>query len=337
MRIGLAGAGRMGGVHGNTLRSLPAVTSVVVADPDTELARALAERLEIDHVASPEKLIDAGIDGLVIAAATDAHRDLIAAGVRAGVPVFCEKPAAPDAATTRAIIADVSGSGVPVYVGFQRRFDAGYRGARDAVASGALGWVHTVRACTLDPAPPTLAYLRASGGFFRDCSVHDFDAIRWVTGQEVVEVYARGAVRGEDFFHDVGDVDTVAALLELSDGTFAHVSATRYNAHGYDVRLEVLGSERSVSVGLDDHVPLASTETGVRFPSGEPHASFLKRFGAAYVAELEAFVGAIAGTASPQSMCTLDDALEATLIAEACERSRQDKRPILMDEMRAYR
>ena len=334
MRIGVAGAGRMGRLHTGTLSSLPLITSVVVADPNVGLAKALAERPRVEHVAAPDGLFSARLEGLVIAAATDAHRDLIVAGVRAGIPVFCEKPAAPDAATTRAIISEVSGSGVPVYIGFQRRFDAGYRGARDAVASGKLGWVHTVRACTLDPAPPTLAYLRASGGFFRDCSVHDFDSIRWVTGQEVVEVYARGTVRGEDFFHDAGDVDTVAALLELKDGTFAHVSATRYNAHGYDVRLEVLGSERSIAVGLDDHLPLESTEDGAQFPSGTPHASFLERFGAAYQAELAAFVETIAGAASTEAFCSLGDALEATLIAEACDRSRREGRPVRMDEVR---
>jgi myo-inositol 2-dehydrogenase/D-chiro-inositol 1-dehydrogenase len=333
MRIGVAGAGRMGTVHSRTLSSLPAVTSVVVADPNVELARALAKHLGVEQV-TPDELLSAGIDGLVIAAATDAHRDLIGAGVRAHIPVFCEKPAAPDAATTRAIISEVSGSDVPVYIGFQRRFDTGYRRARDAVASGTLGWVHTIRACTLDPGPPTLAYLRASGGFFRDCSVHDFDAIRWVTGQETVEVYARGTVRGEDFFREAGDVDTVAALLELSDGTFAHVSATRYNAHGYDVRLEVLGSERGISVGLDDHLPLESTEPGIQFPRGQPHASFLERFGGAYAAELSAFVETIGGRESSQPMCSLADALEATLIAEACERSSREGRPVRMDEVR---
>jgi myo-inositol 2-dehydrogenase/D-chiro-inositol 1-dehydrogenase len=324
----------MGRLHTSTLSSLPAVDSVVVADPRVGLARTLAERPGVEAVGAPAELFKAGIDGLVIAAATDAHRELIAAGVGAGIPVFCEKPAAPDAARTHAVISDVSGSRVPVYIGFQRRFDAGYRGARDAVASGALGWVHTVRACTLDPAPPTPEYVRASGGFFRDCSVHDFDSIRWVTGQEVVEVYARGTVRGEDFFRDAGDVDTVAALLELSDGTYAHVSATRYNAHGYDVRLEVLGSKHSISVGLDEHLPLESTETGVRFPSGEPHASFLERFGAAYAAELAAFVETIADGSPSQQMCSLADALEATLIAEACERSRKEGRPVRMDEVR---
>jgi myo-inositol 2-dehydrogenase/D-chiro-inositol 1-dehydrogenase len=334
MRIGLAGAGRMGGLHARTLRALPVVDSVVVADPKLEAARTLAAELHIDHIEEPRELCSAGIDGLVIAAATDAHTELIAAGAAAGIPVFCEKPAAPDAARTRAIIDALSDNDTPVYIGFQRRFDAGFRAARDAVRSGRLGWVHTIRACTLDPAPPSIAYLAASGGFFRDCSVHDFDSIRWITGQEVVEVYGRGAVRGDAFFRDVGDVDTVAALLELSDGTFAHVSASRYNAHGYDVRLELLGSKRSISVGLDDRLPLESAEPGTPFPTGTPYPMFLERFAAAYVAELEAFIRAIEDGGANAELCTLDDALEATLIAEACELSRTEHRPVRLDEIR---
>ncbi|HET6615345.1 MAG TPA: Gfo/Idh/MocA family oxidoreductase [Dehalococcoidia bacterium] len=334
MRIGVAGAGRMGALHTRTLCALSDVTAVVLADPNVEVARRLAAERSIDTIAEPETLLDASIDGLVIAAATDAHAELTIAAASRGIPVFCEKPAAPDAASTRAVLAHVADCTSPIVVGFQRRFDAGYRAAREAVRSGRLGWIHTIRACTLDPAPPPLAYLLASGGFFRDCSVHDFDAIRWITGQEVVEVYGRGAVRGDDMFREANDVDTVAALLELTDGTFAHVSASRYNAHGYDVRLEVLGSQHSIAVGLDERLPLESAERGVRFPSGKPYPAFMERFASAYEAELAAFVRVVAGDASPDGMCSLEDALEATLIAEACELSRIEGRPVRMDEVR---
>jgi myo-inositol 2-dehydrogenase/D-chiro-inositol 1-dehydrogenase len=325
----------MGRVHARTLCALPGVRTLVIADPDVAVARALAAELHADQIDDPHQLVSANIDALVIAAATPAHAGLIVAAVRAGIPVFCEKPVALDAAMTRGVIEQVSGSNVPVFVGFQRRFDAGYRAARDAVRSGQLGWLHTVRACTLDPAPPSLAYLKSSGGFFRDCSVHDFDAIRWVTGQEVVEVYALGAVRGDDMFHQADDVDTVAALLELTDGGFAHVAATRYNAHGYDVRLELLGSKRSIAVGLDDRLPLASAEPGVSFPAGTPVAHFMERFAAAYTAELAAFVDVVGGVASDHPLCTLADALQATVIAEACDRSRLEHRPVRLNESRS--
>lgn len=335
MRIGLAGAGRMGSVHARNLGVLPSVRSLIIADPNADAARGLAAELDAEHVADPDALFDAKIDALVIAASTDAHAELLVRGAGVGIPVFCEKPVALDAAATRRVIERVSGAAAPVYVGFQRRFDAGYRAARDSVRSGELGWLHTIRACTLDPAPPPLAYLKASGGFFRDCSVHDFDAIRWVTGREVASVYALGAVRGEDIFREAGDVDTVSALLELTDGAFAQVSATRYNAHGYDVRLELLGSKRGLSVGLDDRLPLASAERGTTFPAGKPVSHFMERFAEAYAAELAAFVETVAGAKVEHPLCSLDDALEATIVAEACDLSRIEGRPVRVDELRA--
>jgi myo-inositol 2-dehydrogenase/D-chiro-inositol 1-dehydrogenase len=330
MRIGVAGVGRIGAFHARTLSGM--VERLVLADAVPERAAAVAAELGVEHVDSPADLFTADIDGLVIAAATDAHATLILGSVDAGIPVFCEKPVAPDVAGTRAVLDKMRSSPVPVQIGFQRRYDAGFTAARAAVASGELGWVHTLRAGTLDPAPPSPEYVATSGGLFRDCSVHDFDAIRWVTGQEVTEVYALGANLGAAFFRDVGDVDTAGALLTLTGGGLAHVAATRYNAAGYDVRLEVLGSQQSISVGLDDRLPLRSAEPGVNFPAGAPYPMFMDRFHAAYVAELADFATIVAGDAQPS--CTVSDALEAFLVAEACELSRAEHRPVRVDEVR---
>lgn len=171
------------------------------------------------------------------------------------MPVFCEKPIAVGLAATRALLAELAGSGVPLQVGFQRRFDAGYTALRDAVAAGDLGRLHTVRACTADPAPPPAGYLALSGGIFRDCAVHDFDSVRWVTGREVVEVSATGADRGDPAFAAAGDVDTAVTVLTLDDGTLVSCTATRYNGAGYDVRMEVAGSRSTLATGYDERAP----------------------------------------------------------------------------------
>src|SRR5690606_23190160 len=230
------------------------------------------------------------------------------------------------------VLEQVAGSDVPVQIGYNRRFDAGFVAARAAVRGGELGRLHTVRSTTLDPAPPPAAYIAASGGIFRDCSVHDFDIIRWVTGREVTEVYAAGANRGADYIREAGDADTTGAILTLDDGTLAVVSNSRHNARGYDVRMELHGFEDSIAVGLEDKLPLRSVEPGVTFPSGTPHDFFMDRFTAAYRAELTAFTEVVAG--SRPSPCTIEAALEAGGRAAACPVPAQGNRPATVEEGR---
>jgi myo-inositol 2-dehydrogenase/D-chiro-inositol 1-dehydrogenase len=332
MRIGILGLGRIGAFHAETLSGLDAVKSLVVTDPFADAAKAAAERFGAEVADSPEALLAAGVDAIVVAAATDAHPALILAGVEAGVPVFCEKPVARTMAEGVEVLKAVRGSAVPIQIGYNRRFDAGFVAARDAVRAGELGKLHTVRSTTLDPAPPPAAYIAASGGIFRDCSVHDFDIIRWVTGREVAEVYAVGGNRGADYIREAGDADTTGAILTLDDGTIAVVSNSRHNARGYDVRMELHGFQDSIAVGLEDKLPLRSVEPGVTFPAGTPHDFFMDRFSDAYRAELAAFTEVVAG--DRPSPCTVEDALEAGWIAEACTLSLREHRPVTIAEVR---
>jgi len=331
MRIGLIGAGRIGAIHARTLAGLPQVDSVMIADVDAARAEEVARPLGAQAVGVPGDLWRMDLDGVVIAAPTAQHAPLLRAALAAGVPAFCEKPIAADLTDTRRLVNDVEQSGVAVQVGFQRRFDVGFRAVRDAVAADRLGWLHTLRACTSDPAPPHADYIPGSGGIFRDCSVHDFDAIRFVTGREVISVYATGANRGADFFAAASDVDTAAAILTLDDGTLAVCTATRYNGAGYDVRLEACGSRGTLVAGLDEHAPLTSA-TSPAYAPGQPYPGFLERFAAAYTAELLAFVHVVKGEA--EVVCTPADALQALLIAEAAAVSLAGNRPVELTEVR---
>src|SRR3954452_20948449 len=295
MRLGLIGLGRIGAFHAANLSQLDVVDSLVVTDAVPAVTASVAERFGAEAAESPEALIAAGVDGIVIAAATDAHLPLIKAGVDAGVPVFCEKPLSGDVEEAIAIADYVNASAVPVQIGYPRRFDPAYLAARNAVADGELGWVHTVRSTTLDPAPPPRGYIAVSGGIFRDCSVHDFDTVRWVTGREVVEVYATGSAKGDPFFAEFGDVATAQTLLTFDDGATAVVSNTRYNAAGHDVRMEVHGTDDSVAAGWADFTPLRNLEPGTSWPAGPPAVFFMDRLASAFTAELTAFTEVVAG------------------------------------------
>ena len=326
MRLGLVGTGRIGAFHAETLLGLERVTSLVVTDADPVAAEAVGSRLGAEVMSSPEAVLASGVDGLVIATATPGHAPTLRLAVAAGVPAFCEKPVASTLAETLALAEIVAASGVAVHVGFQRRFDAGYRRAAEAVRSGELGFVHTVRAMTHDQSPPPAAYVPTSGGLFRDCSIHDADIVRFVTGREVVTAYAAGGTKGASFFPEAGDVDTGAAVLTLDDGTLVLLSATRYNGAGCDVRMEVHGSIDTIGVGFDDSLAVTSAEPSGITLAGPRHDLFMDRFLPAYRAELTAFTGVV-GDGDP-SPCTVDDALQAFRIAEACDRSRREGRPV---------
>jgi myo-inositol 2-dehydrogenase/D-chiro-inositol 1-dehydrogenase len=332
MRLGLIGLGRIGSFHADTLSRLPAVDSLVVTDAVPATTKAIAERVGAQAADSPDSLIRGGVDAIVIAAATSAHVELIRAGVDAGIPVFCEKPLSGDLSEAAAIARYVSASGVPVQVGYPRRFDPAFTTVRAAVETGQLGWVHTLRSTTMDPAPAPREYIEVSGGIFRDCSVHDFDTVRWVTGREVVEVYATGSAKGADFFAEFGDVATAQTLLTFEDGATAVVSNSRYNPRGYDVRLELHGTSDSVAAGWSDTTPLRSLEPGATWPAGPPATFFMDRLASAFRAELEAFTDVVAG--NRPSPCTVDDALAVAYIAEAATRSLHQHRPVLIDEIR---
>jgi myo-inositol 2-dehydrogenase/D-chiro-inositol 1-dehydrogenase len=328
MRLGLIGLGRIGAFHAGTLHDLG--HDLVVTDMMPTAIDLITTKYRAEPAADPAAVLSAGIDGVVIAASTAAHPNLIRAAVAAGLPVFCEKPVAATAAEAVEVLEHAAGA--RIQIGYNRRFDPAIAAARDAVISGELGELRTVRSTTMDPAPPPDAYLRGSGGIFRDCSVHDFDVIRFVTGREVVEVYATGSDRGADVFADTGDASTTAAILTLDDGTLAVVSNTRYNGRGYDVRLELHGTLDSIAAGLEDRLPIRSAEPGATFPAGPPHDFFMDRFAEAYRRELAAFIDMAAGLRD--SPCTVADAVEAGWIAEACTLSRQEHRPITMNAVR---
>ncbi|MFI6951262.1 Gfo/Idh/MocA family oxidoreductase [Streptomyces sp. NPDC050422] len=331
MRIGLLGTGRIGSFHAGVLARHPAVDALVVADIDPARAVAVAGRTGARAVATATEVFDAGVDAVVIASATSAHAELIGRAARAGLPGFCEKPVALDLAGTLRALREAERAHSILQLGFMRRFDAGYAAARAAVREGVLGRLHTVRTVTSDPTPPPAAYLPLSGGLFRDCLIHDFDMVRWVTGREVVRVYATGSDAGPAMFRAAGDVDTAAALLTLDDGTLVTATSTRCNGAGYDVRMELAGELGQIAVGLDDRTPLTSAEPDGPGAPVAPWPGFLERFAPAYEAELDAFVRLVRGEAA--NPCDGREALSALRIAEACEVSRRERRPVELTEI----
>src|SRR5258705_5884473 len=205
--LGLVGVGRIGVYHAQTLLGLDGISTVKIADADRPRARRVAAELGVDSAETPEALLDSGIDALVIATATPGHAPLLRLAAQAGLPAFCEKPVALDLPTLDGVRDEVAKAGTVVQVGFQRRFDAGYREAREAVATGGVGRILVMRAATHDPASPPAEYIAASGGIFTDLHIHDFDAVRFVSGEEITEVYADGARVDAPWGNELANLD----------------------------------------------------------------------------------------------------------------------------------
>lgn len=329
MRIALLGAGRIGQLHGRHLAEDGEVDEIVVTDVDLARATALAEAIGGRAAPDPEAALD-GADGAIVVASTNAHATLVRQAVKRGVPVFCEKPLAFDLEETIQLVAHIERERAIVQVGFQRRFDPAYGEARRLIETGELGTVYLVRLIAHDHEPPPDAYIPISGGLFRDSSIHDFDALRWVTGVEVEEVYADGSVRGFPVFAEHGDIDTAAVILRLTDGTLGVLSQTRHDARGYDIRMEIVGSRDSVAMGTGPRTPLRSVEPDAAEP-GPAYLDWEGRFAPAYRAEMMSFLRVVRGEIP--SPCSARDALEAMRISVAAGRSRAEHRPVRIAEI----
>ncbi|MGH7763784.1 MAG: Gfo/Idh/MocA family protein, partial [Candidatus Dormibacteraceae bacterium] len=330
MHVGLIGVGRIGAFHARQLGDDELVDRLTLTDADSGRAIRVSAELGAAVADNPDALLACDIDALVIAAATPAHAELLHRAVEASIPTFCEKPIALDLAATDAVIEHVKRSRTFVQIGFQRRFDPGYRSARDAVTSGAIGDVHLVRMATHDPAPPPEAYVAESGGIWRDLAIHDFDIAGWVVGRPIVEVYADGAAH-DPLFARHQDVDAACALLRFDGGAIGVATAARNDPRGYDVRLEVFGLRDSVTVGCDARTPLRSLEPGVPAPAQRGYVDFLDRFQGAYRAELHTFLAAVKDGA--ESPCTVEEARQALAVALAADRSRRERRPVRLEEV----
>lgn len=319
-------------MHAGVLAANEDVTELVLFDAVAGRAAEVAPGLGARATDTIEEFFDAGLDGVAIATATGSHAELIQMGIERKIPVFCEKPVALDCEETEAVLARVEASGVSVQIGFHRRFDPGYIAAKESLDNGELGELRRVHVVSADPAPPDASYIFTSGGVFRDLHIHDFDILRFVTGHEVSKVFVIGANRGASFFREAGDVDEVTTLLVLDDGTLVTAQGSRYNGNGYDIRMELAGTEATTVVGLADRSPLRSAEPGVEFPAGRSWTHFPDRFATAYAAEIRAFIEVAAGRR--ENPCTVREALAAAYIAEAADLSLREGRMVDVEEVK---
>jgi myo-inositol 2-dehydrogenase / D-chiro-inositol 1-dehydrogenase len=322
MTKGLAviGAGRIGQIHARNVLKHPAAHVRYVVDVNPEAAERLAAACGAAVGDVETVLSDAGVDGVIIASSTDTHLPLIEACAAHGKAVFCEKPLDLETSRAQHCMAIADAAGVPLFVGFNRRFDPSFQKIRDGISRGAVGQVEMVTVTSRDPAPPPADYLRRSGGLFRDMMIHDFDMVRWLTGSEPISVFASAAALFSRDAAGLGDVDTAAVIVEMASGARCQISNSRRCVYGYDQRIEVFGTDGMLRArnATETRVEAANASGFVTEPA---LPFFLERYEAAYRLEMDDFIRALAG--ETHALAGARDGVRALQLADAAEASRR--------------
>jgi myo-inositol 2-dehydrogenase / D-chiro-inositol 1-dehydrogenase len=329
LRVGLLGAGRIGQVHAVNIAGNARSSLVAVSDIDQNAATRLASTHSAEARSSEQILADRDIDAVLIATSTDTHSDLIEAAARAGKAVLCEKPVDLSLERARQCLSSVADTGVPIMIGFNRRFDPNFATLKASMSRGEIGNPELLSLTSFDPAPPPLAYIKVSGGLFRDMMIHDFDMANFLMGETPVAVRAVGSSVVNPEIGAAGDVDTAVVTLTYADGRIAVIKNSRRAVYGYDQRVEVLGSDGLLQAGnMLENTVVRSTADGV--VSGKPTYFFLERYMPAYAAEWEAFLAAtLDGSDIP---VTLQDGITALALAEAATESARTGQAVAMEE-----
>ena len=321
------GAGRIGKVHAPNIATHPKARLRYIVDPDLDAARALAEPLGAEALATGEApLAEDSIGAVLVCGPTTTHIDQTEAAAKAGKAVFCEKPIGLDIEAVERCIDVVTKTGVPFYLGFDMRFDPSFREVRDAVRAGVIGHVEQIIIVGRDPAPPPIAYVKQSGGIFRDSMIHSIDLVRWVLEEDPTEAFAMGECLIDPQIGEVGDVDSTMLLLRTPSGTICALSNARHAPQGAEGGgAQFFGSKGLLRVGTA--YPTATEGFDANGPlerSGFP--SFQERFAEAYRTELDHFVNAVLdGTAMETG---LEDGRRSLLIADAATKSAQERQPV---------
>jgi myo-inositol 2-dehydrogenase/D-chiro-inositol 1-dehydrogenase len=321
------GAGRIGKVHAPNIAFHPKAHLSYVVDPNLAAARALAEPFGAEALASGEAaLADDELDAVLICGPTPTHVDLSIAAARAGKSIFCEKPIDIDIGRVDECVAEVTRANVPFYLGFHMRFDPSFREVREAVREGVIGKVEQVNMAGRDPAPPTIEYIKQSGGIFRDAMIHSIDFLRWMLAEDPTEVYAMGECLIDPEIGKAGDVDTAMVLLRTKSGTLCNITGSRHSPHGSEGSYaEIFGSKGLLRVGTAYPTWMeAFTEAGPLRRTG--FTGFQDRFDVAYKAELDHFIEAVINRTGLET--GLEDGRRSLIIAEAAQKSVETRRPV---------
>ena len=333
VNIALIGCGRIGQMHAANVAKHERTNLAMVFDVDQKSARKVANRYGCKLGDSVSKIFEAeNIDGVIVASVTSTHADYIEMAVTAKKPVLCEKPIDLDLERVNRCARQISGTSVPIQMGFNRRYDPGHNLARQAVLAGEVGELHQLIITSRDPEIPPKAYLEAAGGLFKDMTIHDFDLARFMLGEDPIEVFALANALGDrKLGAELNEVDSAMFVLRTASGKQCHINNSRTAVYGYDQRIELMGSNGMVISGNRKPNELKKfSQNGVE--TAVPYQFFfIERYNEAFMAGIDDFVDCIENKKEPLS--TFEDGRKALVLAETAYRSMHERRLVRVAEV----
>ena len=331
LRVGVIGLGRMGQIHARHLAELPEAHLVVVGSRRPQVAAQVAAQLGTDWAEGYEPVLERrDLDAIVIATATCDHVQHIVQAAERGLAIFCEKPIALTLEETDQALAAVERAGVPLMVGFMRRFDPPYERAKALIEAGAIGRPVMYKGVNRDPQWPAHEDddPAVSGGFFVDMGVHDYDLAQWLMNSPIIRVHAVGGALVYPQLATVGDVDNGLVNVVFANAALGNIDVSRNARYGYDIRTEVLGDEGALWIGTIQQTPLLVLDrSGVRH---DVYPWFPERFAHAFKREMAAFVQGVLAEKplSPSG----EDGRRALAVALAVKQSYTTGQPVDVQE-----
>ncbi len=324
LEIAVIGAGRIGQIHAANIAAHPGARLAGICDPIPEAAERLAARCGT-RVLTLDEAFHA--DAVLIGSPTPTHADFIERAAAAGKAVFCEKPVDLSAARVRTCLEAVASAGIPLMVGFNRRFDPHFAALKRRLDAGEVGNLELLTIISRDPSPPPPSYVAASGGLFRDMMIHDLDMARFLLGEDPIELFATASCLVDPGIGAAGDVDTAIVTLRTASGKLCQISNSRRATYGYDQRIEAHGAGGLLRAGNMTATTVELAD-GRGFTGDPALPFFLERYAAAYRAEIDTFITAVTAGTQPNPNGT--DGLAALVLADAATESAHTHQPVVL-------
>ncbi len=333
LNIGVIGLGRLGRVYAADLaQRVPEANLVAVADLQANLAESFAKEYGVPkwYPNHHDLISDREVTAVAVITPTSTHGEVVIDAVRNGKAVFCEKPISTSLAEAREMIKAADSAGAFFQMGFQRRFDAAYAGAKKKIEEGAIGTPVLLTSTSRDPFRPPLEFCdpKVSGGLIADMGIHDFDVARMFMG-DIKSVYATGGALAYPEMKPIGDIDNAIVNMVFESGTLGVVHLSRNAVFGYDIRAEIWGTGGSIQVGYFRETPiLVMTKEGITHDV-VPH--FMQRFERAYLAQIQDFVHKVLHDGKP--LISGADGMAALKVSLAATKSLNEGRPVEVSEL----